>query len=239
MARDAIRIRDLEVECTIGINPDERDRVQPLLVQIELAMDLAVAGRSAAIADTCNYDRVADEVAALLRFRRYRLLESAAEELSAMLLAVHPAVAGVKLRLDKPEALRGRAGAASVQVRRRPLDFPRYHESSRFGTVEVVLETAEAGLYLLHIDPGATLSAHHHQVMRELEWHVRGELLRCGQRLSGLAPVVWSKGQVHDYVNTGVGVATLFCCDQPRFIPSDEILCEPGEDVPEDRAQST
>ena len=67
----------------------------------------------------------------------------------------------------------------------------------------------------------------------------RGELLRCGQRLSGLAPVVWSKGQVHDYVNTGAGVATLFCCDQPRFIPSDEILCEPGEDVPEDRAQST
>ncbi len=226
MARDVIRIRDLEVECMIGINPDERTREQPLRAQVELVMDLATAGRSAAISDTCNYDRVADEVAALLKFRRYRLLESAAEELSAMLLAVHPGVAAVKLRLDKPEALRGRAASAGVQVRRRPLDFPRYHEASRFGTVEVVLETAEAGLYLLHIDPGATLSAHHHAVMRELEWHVRGELMRCGERLRGLSPVVWPQGQVHDYVNTGPGVATVFCCDQPRFIPTDEILVE-------------
>jgi FolB domain-containing protein len=236
MARDAIRIRDLEVGCTIGINPDERTREQPLVVQVELQIDLAAAGRSAKITDTCNYDRVADEIAALLKFRRYRLLESAAEELSAMLLAVHPVVAGVRLRIDKPEALRGRAGAASVEVRRRGLDFPRYHEASRFGSVEVVLETAEAGLYLLHIDPGAILSAHHHQVMRELEWHVKGELLRCGQRVSGLAPITWSKGQVHDYANTGGGVATLFCCDQPRFIPADEILVE---DVPGDRVEGT
>ena len=224
MARDAIRIRDLEVGCTIGINPDERTREQPLWVQIDLKIDLAVAGRSAEIADTCNYARVADEVTELLKFRRYRLLESAAEELSAMLLAVHPGVEAVRLRLDKPEALRGRAGSAGVEVRRRPLDFPRYYESSRFGQVEVVLETAEAGLYLLHIDPGTTLSSHRHAVMHELEWHVRGELLRCGERLSGLSPVVWPKGQVHDYVNTGTGVATLFCCDQPRFIPTDEIL---------------
>jgi D-erythro-7,8-dihydroneopterin triphosphate epimerase len=226
MARDTIRIRDLELACMIGVNPDERTRDQPLLAQIELALDLSAAGRSGAIADTCNYDRVADEVAALLKFRRYRLLESAAEEVSAMLLAVHPDVESVRLRLDKPEALRGRAGSAGVEVLRRPSDFPRCHETARFGTVEVVLETEEAGLYLLHVAPGASISAHHHQVMRELEWHVRGELTRNGERLVGLAPMVWSKGQVHDYVNTGVGPATVFCCDQPRFIPVDEILVQ-------------
>ncbi len=219
MASDVIRIRDLGVECTIGINPDERDRVQPLVVQVELAMDLAVAGRSAAIADTCNYDRVADEVAALLRFRRYRLLESAAEELSAMLLAVHPGLVGVRLRLDKPEALRGRAAAASVQVRRRPDDFPRYHGPSRFGAVEVVLETAEAKLYLLHVGLGATITAHHdpqaHRDSRArgIEWHVRGELLRGGTRFVGLASMLWSGGEANDYVNTGAAVATVFCCD--------------------------
>ena len=226
MARDAIRIRDLELACTIGVNPDERTRNQPLLAQLELGLDLSAAGRSAAISDTCNYDRVADEVAALLKFRRYRLLESAAEEVSAMLLAVHPDLESVRLRLDKPEALRGRAASAGVEVLRRQADFPRYHEAARFGTVEVVLETEEAGLYLLHVAPGASISAHHHQVMRELEWHVRGELTRCGERLVGLSPMVWSQGQVHDYVNTGAALATVFCCDQPRFIPADEILVE-------------
>ena len=219
MASDAIWIRDLEVLCTIGVNPDERERVQPMVVQVELAMDLAVAGRSGAIADTCNYDRVADEIAALLRFWRYRLLESAAEELSAMLLAAHPGLVGVGLRLDKPEALRGRAAAASVRVRRRPLDFPHHLGSSRFGPVDVVLETAEAALYLLHISPGATIAAHQahqaHQAQRVggLEWQVRGELLRGGTRFAGLAPTVWSSGEAADYVNTGAAVATVFCCD--------------------------
>lgn len=226
MARDTIRICDLELGCTIGVNPDERTREQPLLAQIELTLDLAAAGRSGTIAATCNYDRVADEVAALLKFRRYRLLESAAEELSAMLLAVHPVVEAVRLRLDKPEALRGRARSAGVEVLRRPGDFPRRYEVSRFGSVEIVLETAEAGLYLLHIDAGREISAHHHQAMRELEWPVRGELTRCGQRLVGFAPKTWTRGEVHDYTNTGAGVATVFCCDQPRFIPADEILVD-------------
>ena len=226
MARDAIRIRDLKLGCTIGVNPDERTREQPLLAQIELELDLAAAGRSGTIADTCNYDRVADEVAALLRFRRYRLLESAAEEVSAMLLAVHPTVEAVRLRLDKPEALRGRAGAAGVEVLRRPDDFPRRFEVARFGSVEIVLETAEAGLYLLHVAPGGTITAHQHQAMRELEWPVRGELTRCGERPLGFSPMVWARGQIHDYVNTGGGQGTVFCCDQPRFIPADEILVE-------------
>ena len=136
MARDAIRIRDLKLDCTIGVNPDERTREQPLLAQIELELDLAAAGRSGTIADICNYDCVADEVAVLLRFCCYRLLESAAEEVSAMLLAVHPTVEAVRLRLDKPEALRGRAGAAGVEVLRRPDDFPRRFEVARFGSVE-------------------------------------------------------------------------------------------------------
>ena len=73
---------------------------------------------------------------------------------------------------------------------------------------------------------GATVSAHHTRELGGLEWHVRGELTRCGERLVGLAPMVWSKGQVHDYVNVGAAQATVFCCDQPRFIPADEILVE-------------
>jgi dihydroneopterin aldolase len=226
MPRDAIRIRDLELACTIGVNPDERDREQPLRVGVELALDLARAGRSGHIGDTCDYARVADEVAALLRFRRYRLLEVAAHEVAAMLLAVHPQVAAVRLQLDKPEALRGRAQCAGVEVLRRPADFPRRHEVARFGTVEVVLETEEAGLYLLHVAPGSAITSHRHEVMRELEWPVRGELLRCGERVGHgpAAAMTWSKGQVHDYVNAGAATATVFCCDHPRFIPADEIL---------------
>jgi len=244
MPRDAIRIRDLELDCTIGVNPDERDREQRLIVAAELALDLTRAGTHGHISDTCDYARVAGEIAALLAFRRYRLLESAAHEVAAMLLAVHPQIEGVRLQLDKPEALRGRlrkfsararavgdaargqfgAGVvAGVTVSRRAADFPRRFEAASYGSVEVVLETQEAGLYLLHLRPGGVIAPHHHAVMQELEWPVRGELVRCGVKVSGFDPRAWPLGQVHDYVNAGTSAATLFCCDQPRFMRSDEI----------------
>jgi FolB domain-containing protein len=224
--RDAIRVEGLEVSCVVGVNPDERDREQPLLVSVELGLSLELAGRSADLADTCNYARVADEIVALLQFRRYRLLEGAAEELAAMLLGVHPRAETVSVQLDKPEALRGRARSAGVSIARRQADYPRRWETARFGRVEVLLETAEAGLYLLHVESGKSITPHYHQRMRELEFRVRGELMRSGHLLRGLSPVHWSHGQVHEYVNVGTSVATLFCCDQPRFIPDDEVLVE-------------
>jgi dihydroneopterin aldolase len=227
--RDAIRVEGLEVSCVVGVNPDERDREQPLLVSVELGLGLEQAGRSADLADSCNYARVADEIVALLQFRRYRLLEGAAEELAAMLLGVHRRVEVVRVQLDKPEPLRGRARSVGVSIARRQEDYPRRYETARFGMVEVLLETAEAGLYLLHVESGKSITPHHHQRMRELEFRVRGELTRCGHLLRGLSPIHWSHGQVHEYVNVGTSVATLFCCDQPRFIPDDEVLVESFE----------
>lgn len=229
MARDAIRIRDLELVCTIGMNPDERDREQTLVVGAELRLDLAQAGTSSHIADTCDYARVAGEIAALLAFRRYRLLESAAHELAAMLLACHPQIEEILLELDKPEALRGRlrkyrgrvpraargqdfgAGVvAGVTALRRQADFPRRVVARAHGDVETVLETAEAGLYLLHVRAGGVVAP------CGLEWPVRGELLRDGVRVAGFDPRIWPKGQAHEIRNAGAGVAALFCCDQPR-----------------------
>ncbi len=207
----------------IGVNPHERVRTQPLLVSLELGLGLERPGVTAHLGDTCDYARIAEEIAALLHFRRYRLLETAAEELAGMLLAVHPRIEVVRLHLDKPRALR-RARSAGVSVTRTATDYPRRREGARFGVVEIVLETAEAGLYLLHVEPGSSILPHRHERMRELEFRVRGDLVRCGERLRGATPCEWAFGQVHSYVNVGTSVATLFCCDEPRFIAADEIL---------------
>lgn len=217
----------IELECVVGIYPHERNQNQPLVVDLELGLDLRTAGKSGRIADTLDYDRVTDQVITLLGFRRYRLLENAGEELAAMLFGVQPALQQVRIRIKKPRALAGRAAVAEVELHRSREQFPRGEEKARFGRVEVLLETGEAGLYLLHVAPGAEISAHRHEQMRELEWRVSGKLSRDGQRLKGLSPVTWSKGQVHHYKNLGSGWATLFCCDVPAFIPADEI--EVGE----------
>lgn len=220
---DTIAISGLQVDCIIGVLAHERDDAQPLEVDVELTVDLRKSGRSGRIADTCDYAQVASEVRALLEFRRYQLLEGAAEELCAMILGVHPVVEAVALELRKPRALTGLATAAKVAVRRTPADYPRQFETSRFGTVEVLLETRDAGLYLLHVDPGMAITPHRHEQMRELEWIIDGELRWKGEPLEAGVPREWPKGLVHGYDNPTQRRATVFCCDTPPFIPTDEI----------------
>jgi len=220
---DAIEIRGLRVGCVVGVRPDERLGEQPLDLDLRLLLDLRRAGRSGRIGDTCDYDQVAEQVHALLKFRRYRLLEAAAEEIAAMLLGVHRTVLQVEVRLEKPRALLGRAQGASVKIRRRTEDLALREERTDFGRAQVLLETQDAGLYLLHIDPGASIPPHRHEVMRELEWRVAGDLERCGRPMTGLSPMEWPRGHVHGYRNLGTAPATLFCCDVPPFDPADEI----------------
>jgi FolB domain-containing protein len=236
MSRDRIEIEALQFDCIVGVHPDEREREQPVLADVRLDLDLMTAGKSGRIADTIDYDRVARELAALLKFRRYKLLENAAQECAAMLLGVHPALERIQLRLVKPQAL-ARARTAGVTIERTPADSPRRAETKRFGDVEVLLETREAGLYLLHVAAGRTIPMHHHRVMRELEWLVAGELhsivqgggehivTSCLHGPPGLnAPTEWPYGQRHAYENRGSERATLFCCDTPPFIEDDEIV---------------
>ncbi len=220
---DTIEIRGLHVDCIIGVHAHEREVDQPLRLDIELEHDLRAAGRSGRIADTCDYAQVASEVSALLRFRRYQLLEAAAQESCAMLLGLHPSVESVSLRLLKPNALAEVAEAAAVSVRRTRADYPRRHEDSRFGHVEILLETREAGLYLLHVAPGRSIPAHHHRRMRELEWIIAGDLEWQGSALPLRTPRTWPRGEVHGYDNRSDARATVFCCDTPPFIPDDEI----------------
>jgi hypothetical protein len=165
----------------------------------------------------------------LLAFRRYRLIEAAAEEVAAMVLGLGDVLQHVQVTIRKPHALAryGSAGVGVTIVRGRA-DFPRRLESTKFGEVEVLAETREAGLYLLHVDAGRTIPLHHHRVMRELEWLVAGELWQGEQRLQPMRPVEWMRGEVHGYENRGAKRATLFCCDTPPFIPQDEIYEREG-----------
>ncbi len=223
MSQDAVIVDGLEVPCIVGVRPAERTREQPLLVRLALKADLGIAGRSGRIADTCDYAQVCQHVQDLLQFRRYRLLETACEELSAALLALHPLASGIEVALSKPQALSDFRARPTVACTRTRLDFPVRIEPTRFGHVEVLLETREAGLYLLHVAPAREIPRHLHRTMRELEWLVEGEL-QCNTE-----PVVrgraraWSHDEPHCYVNPSAHMATLFCCDTPPFDPRDEI----------------
>lgn len=207
---DFIRIQDLEIECIVGMRPRERHQKQPVRLSLALGLNLAKAGLSGRILDTIDYSRVADTVASLLHFRQYRLIEMATEEISAMLFGCYPVLEQIRIRLEKPEALKGRALGTSVEIERSRAAFALTPESKTQSRFETLLETEEAGLYLLRAEPGQGLEFTPPRWERHVHWLVSGELLTgrepmaAGQPQEGSRPIVCE--------NPGGGVAVVFCC---------------------------
>lgn len=157
---DSIEIRGLSCRCIIGIRARERRERQRVELDVELGADLERAGRSGRIAHTVDYSRASTELIALLQFRRYLLLEMAAEECVGWLFAAHANVRSVTLRVAKPQALKGQAESAGVRIARaRPAEAQR--QTTSFGFVESLLETSEATVLVIGIEPGqrVTLAA--------------------------------------------------------------------------------
>ena len=191
---DYIRIEGLELRCIVGLRSYERHREQPLRVDIRLGLDLSRAGRSGRISDTADYSRVADATTALLRFREYRLLEVAAEEAAALLFATHPSVQEVKVRLDKPEALAGRARSAAVEITRAREEFGTREDVTEFGVRIEILRSQEATIEAICLARHATVTFA--DPFRRLEWPT-GEVTRLEPARQG--PLLPGALQVTEY----------------------------------------
>ncbi len=217
---DVVRIIGLELDCIVGIRAYERQREQRVRLDLDLGVDTRKAGRSGRIAQTVDYDMVAHHLMAMLRFRRYQLIEMAAEELCAMLLATEPELLQAKLRIEKPGALEGRAQAACVEVSRtasdfQPLDVPSLDASAAPGTERQVLRTRDAALFVTEVNPGRSWTPAHASATRCLMWPVRGELLGDAQRLETGRVVDCEHVGHQTWVNDSAVTALVFRCEVP------------------------
>lgn len=110
-------LKDLHVDCIIGIYPHERAATQTVWLDIELDYDFAAPAASDAIVDAVDYDEVAASVTALLQARGFQLIEAMAEHTAAMLLARVPAAHAVRIEIRKPAAVPA-AACSFVRVER-------------------------------------------------------------------------------------------------------------------------
>lgn len=113
---DRILISDLLVRCIVGINDDERREKQDVLINLALSADLSRAGRSDRFEDAVDYRAIKKKVAAMAENSRFFLVEALAEAVAAICLE-HPAVSEVRVRVEKPTALRF-ARSVGVEITR-------------------------------------------------------------------------------------------------------------------------
>ena len=105
-------VRAIKVEAEIGVYAHEKGRTQPLVIDIELALDpIRVGG----IADTVNYETLVTKAKALVAGGHIDLVEHFAQELAVACLD-GPGVRSARVRVEKPEALAGSAAAAGVEI---------------------------------------------------------------------------------------------------------------------------
>ncbi len=122
MTLDRVQIHDLLLRCIVGINPDERDKPQDVLINLTLYVDVRRAGLTDDITDAVNYKQVTKRVIEFVQNSQFFLVEKLATEIARLILTEFPAVARVSVQMEKPGALRF-ARSVGVLIERTAADF--------------------------------------------------------------------------------------------------------------------
>jgi dihydroneopterin aldolase len=101
---DRIFVSGLLIHAHHGVMPHEENVGQRFVIDLELAIDLAPAGRSDKLADTASYSAIVDTATRAFTQESFQLVEAAAGVVAEALLAGFPKVSSVRVTVHKPHA---------------------------------------------------------------------------------------------------------------------------------------
>lgn len=113
---DIVYLRDLKVDCVIGIYDWERRIRQTLFIDIDMAADIRKAAASDQIKDTLDYKAASKRIQQFVTESSFQLVETLAEKIADIILKEFP-VPWVRVRINKKGAVRN-AGAVGVVIER-------------------------------------------------------------------------------------------------------------------------
>ena len=118
---DKIIIRDLLLRGIIGINPDERVKLQDILINMVIWADIRQAAASDAIEDAVDYKSITKRVIQHVEESSDFLVEKLVTDLARMVV-LEFGVERVMVRVEKPTALRF-AESVGIEIERTRADF--------------------------------------------------------------------------------------------------------------------
>ena len=116
---DLIYIRDLKIDCVIGVYEWERRVKQTVILDLDLAADIRRAAETDHIDDTVNYKAVAKRLMAYVGDSQFQLVETLAERVAEILLEEFK-LPWVRVRVNKKGALRGATDVGVIIERSQP-----------------------------------------------------------------------------------------------------------------------
>ena len=114
--KDSVFIKGLELRSLIGVYEFERHSPQRVIVDLELAADLSLAGKSDKVEDTIDYGAVAEKLGEIATKSKFLLLEALGEAMSEALFDNFN-ISQLTLTLNKPDIIANAAGVG-ITIRR-------------------------------------------------------------------------------------------------------------------------
>lgn len=121
MPLDTVFIEALHVETIIGVHAFEQNAPRPLILDLEMGVDIREAAASDRIRDAVDYSAVAEAIIKLAAARRFQLIETLAETIARMVFERFP-VTSLRLSIGKPGAI-DTAKTVGVRIDRRREDY--------------------------------------------------------------------------------------------------------------------
>jgi dihydroneopterin aldolase len=156
----------------------------------------------------------------LLQSCRFGLLETAAHAI-AMSLLIAPApgerrsmVGTVRLKLIKPEALPASA-VASLEIEREASWARTERQEAPFGSVDLIHESPEAGIYRLNFAPRIEAPLHRYAHAHEAELVLTAGLSDGERPLVAGRELRHERGEPRTYVNPTRRWQSILCVDSP------------------------
>lgn len=115
---DLIYIRDLKIDCIIGVYDWERRVRQTVILDLDLGADIRRAAQTDAIADTVNYKAVSKRLMEYVGGSQFQLVETLAERVAEILLTEFQ-LPWVRVKINKKGALRGATDVGVIIERQR------------------------------------------------------------------------------------------------------------------------
>ena len=114
-----ISLKDLQFDCIIGTLPYERENEQPIVLNVSIWLDFALAARNEDLAHSIDYAQLAEELQSFIRLSQFQLEETLVVQTAKHILDNYPKTMMVEVSVCKPKAIPGCAGAeSSIHIRR-------------------------------------------------------------------------------------------------------------------------
>jgi dihydroneopterin aldolase len=115
---DIVYLRDLKIECVIGIFEWERRIKQTIVLDLDMGADIRRAAATDHIEDTLDYKAVSKRLIEFVSASQFQLVETLAEKIAGIVLDEFN-VPWVRVRVNKRGAIRNAADVGVVIERSR------------------------------------------------------------------------------------------------------------------------